>query len=163
MNPRYAVLALGFVLALAGCGSTCDNAGVAVDGKGAIVVFGANGFISPNSSIVAHVTSWPHPPGSEQSLVSQGYALTPDGSMYVLANSYEHPNLVYRMDLARGHATLMGNSARSSETFIASDARYVYSVDQSHAMIRRVAVSSPKASLKPLIEGPKTKLGNPIA
>jgi hypothetical protein len=52
----------------AGCASTCDNAGVTVDGQGNIVVRAESGFISPNSSILRNVSEWPQPPPEEEKL-----------------------------------------------------------------------------------------------
>src|SRR5580700_11617284 len=88
----------------------CDNAGVTVDGRGNIVVRGENGFVSPNSSVLRNITQWPRPPHREQNFaLSQGYALTRNGAMYVLANTAYHPNLVYRIDLSTGRFAPIGH------------------------------------------------------
>ncbi len=93
----------------AACTSNCDNAGVTVNDKGDIVVRGENGFISPNSSILQNVRGWPQAPFEEENFAfSQGYTLARDGAMYLLENTVQHPNLVYRINLASGAASPIG-------------------------------------------------------
>ncbi len=161
------------LLAAAGCTSVCENAGVTVDGRGNIVVRGENGFISPNSSILRNVEQWPQPPDGEQSFAfSQGYTLARDGAMYVLANTAQHPNLVYTIDLSTGQAAPTGagggetpaiaDLASSKETFIAADDRYAYSVDQVDPVIARADLADPGLALKPFIAGAQTRLVRPI-
>lgn len=155
-----------------GCTSFCDNAGVTVDGAGAIVVKGENGFVSPNSTILRNVRAWPRPPGGEQNFAfSQGYVLTRDGAMYVLANTAYHPNLVYRIVLATGRATQVaaqsggrrpGAMTTSKETSVATSERYAYSVDQS-AGISRADLSKERLTLTPFIRGPRTQLRSPAS
>jgi hypothetical protein len=155
-----------------GCTSFCDNAGVTVDGAGAIVVKGESGFVSPNSTILRNVRAWPRPPGGEQNFaLSQGYVLTRDGAMYVLANTAYHPNLVYRIDLAIGRATKVGSQSgaegpgamtKSKETSVATSARYAYSVDGS-AGISRADLAKERLTLTPFIGGPRTLLRSPVS
>jgi len=152
----------------AGCASTCDNAGVTVDGRGNIVVRGESGFISPNSSILRNVSQWPEPPPSEQNFsFAQGYTLTRDGAMYVLENTYYHPNLVYRIDLQTGQSSTIGPQnadatrvalARSKETSIAANERYAYSVDQIDPVISRADLAAARPDLRTYIAGKRTGL-----
>jgi hypothetical protein len=168
------LLALAVLIGSVACTSNCDNAGVTVDGQGSIVVRGENGFISPNSAILRNVTAWPQPPSEEQNFAfAQGYTLTRDGAMYVLANTAQHPNLVYRINLATGESSTIGEtaydasepagSARSRETWITANDRYVYSVAQSYATISRAGLSGDQPRLAPFIRGSKTQLRSPIA
>ncbi len=167
------VVALVGALGFTGCTSSCDNAGVSVDGHGNIVVRGENGFLSPNSSVLRNVSDWPQPPRGEQaSAFSQGYTLTRDGkSMYLLENTADHPNLVYRIDLRTGHAEPIGGTgnsqehaanAASKETSITADRRYVYSVDQTDPAISRLTLSKTRSKLTTIIAGPRTELRGPI-
>jgi hypothetical protein len=173
-DTMKAFLALAVLIGSVACTSNCDNAGVTVDGQGNIVVRGENGFISPNSAILRNVSIWPQPPSEEQSFAfAQGYTLTRDGAMYVLENTAQHPNLVYRINLATGESSTIGEtandasepagSARSHETWIAANDRYVYSVDQADATISRAGLSGDRPALAPFIQGPKTQLRSPIA
>lgn len=151
-----------------GCASTCDNAGVTVDGQGDIVVRGESGFISPNSAILKNVSDWPQPPPEEQNFAfAQGYTLTRDGAMYVLENTYYHPNLVYRIDLQTGQSSPFGPNnadatrmalARSKETFIAANERYAYSVDQIDPVISRADLAAARPDLRTYIAGKRTGL-----
>ncbi|MGA8663429.1 MAG: hypothetical protein WB644_14175 [Candidatus Cybelea sp.] len=154
------------------CTSNCDNAGVSVDGSGNIIVRGENGFISPNSSVLKNVSDWPQPPNGEQNFsFSQGYILTRDGTgMYLLANTAQHPNLVYHINLGTGQAAPLGSAgdeqtkaanAASKETWIAADDRSAYSVGQSDAAINRADLSQ-NAKLTKFIAGPRTRLRAPI-
>jgi sugar lactone lactonase YvrE len=171
-------LALVVTLGSAGCTSRCVDAGVTVDGNGNIVVRGEDGLISPNSAILKNVASWPGPPGGEQNFAfSQGYALSRDGgSLYLLANTAEHPNLVYRIDLNSGRSAPIGShggedsasaptdartAATSKETWITADGEYVYSVDQAQPAVSRGTLSQ-DAKLAPFIVGSRTKLRGPI-
>ena len=158
---------------VAGCTFNCDNAGVSVDGGGNIVVKGAEGFISPNSTVLRNVRDWPQPPSGEQNFAfSQGYVLTRDGGMYVLENTAYHPNLVYRINLGSGEATTIespGKSedlpsamTRSKETSIAADDHYVYSVDQTDPQISRMDISGGSGALEKFIYGDKTLLRAPL-
>ncbi|MGB8910469.1 MAG: hypothetical protein WCC84_17125 [Candidatus Cybelea sp.] len=165
--------AITLLVALAtGCTSDCDNAGVSVDGNGSIVVRGENGFISPNSSVLKNVSDWPQPPNGEQNFsFSQGYVLTRDGTgMYLLANTAQHPNLVYHINLSTGQAAPLGSaddaqtraaSAASKETWIAADDHYAYSVNQVDASINRADLS-PSGKFATFIAGPRTHLRGPI-
>jgi len=164
------ILALFSLVAAMGS-FVCDNAGVTVDGRGNIVVRGENGFVSPNSSVLRNITQWPQPPHREQNFaLSQGYALTRNGAMYVLANTAYHPNLVYRIDLSTGRFAPIGHDdtaktnafARSNETFIAATSRYAYSVDQKDPIISRADLSSAHLTLRTFIAGSKTQLRSPI-
>ncbi len=157
----------------AGCTYNCDNAGVSVDGGGNIVVKGANGFISPNSTVLRNVRDWPQPPSEEQNFAfSQGYVLTRDGGMYVLENTAYHPNLVYRINLGSGEATTIDSPGksenvpsamtRSKETSIAADDHYVYSVDQTDPQISRMGISGGSGPLEKFIYGEKTLLRAPL-
>ena len=159
--------------AAAGCTSTCDNAGVTVDGQGNVVVRGEGGFVSPNSSILRNVSQWPQPPPEEENFsFSQGYALTRDGAMYVLENTAQHPNLVYRIDLSTGQSAPIASQGSgeahvaaltsSNETSIAANGRFAYSVDQKVPAIRRAAVLLAHPALTTFIAGPKTRLNGPI-
>ena len=172
MWSRTVVLLL-IALGATGCTSNCDNAGVTVDASGNIVVRGAEGFISPNSTVLRNVRDWPQPPSGEENFAfSQGYVLTRDGGMYVLANTAYHPNLVYRIDLGSGQASTIDGPAtsessasamsRSLETWIASDDRHVYSVDQKDPQISRMDTSGERARLVKFIYGEKTLLRAPI-
>jgi DNA-binding beta-propeller fold protein YncE len=159
---------------LTACTSNCENAGVAVNDSGDIVVRVEGGFTSPNSSILRNVTQWPQPPPEEESFaLSQGYALTRGGAMYVLENTAQHPNLVYRIDLSSGAAApigprpnaglqLRGALSGSKETWIAADGRHVYSVDQSDPAVSRGDLLSARTKLSVFIAGPKTQLEAPI-
>jgi DNA-binding beta-propeller fold protein YncE len=175
----FVAFALVVAVALAGCTSNCDNAGVSVDNRGNIVVRGENGFISPNSSVLGKVTTWPTPPQGEQNFAfSQGYTLSRDGrGFYLLANTTAHPNLVYRIQLSSGQAEALGShvkqssaataadegpaGAASRETWIAANNDYVYSVDQEQAAISRAPIAK-AAELAPYIAGSKTGLRAPI-
>ncbi|MFZ1018180.1 MAG: hypothetical protein WAN39_09935 [Candidatus Cybelea sp.] len=159
----------------AACTSNCDDAGLTVDDKGDIVVRGENGFISPNSSILQNVRGWPQAPFEEENFAfSQGYTLARDGAMYLLENTVQHPNLVYRINLASGAASPVGGSSgdnpsdsaglsTSTETEIAASGRYVYSVDQRDATISREPLLSQHPALTVFISGAKTQLNSPIA
>jgi hypothetical protein len=159
---------LCLLASLQGCASTCDNAGVTVDGQGNIVVRGESGFISPNSSILKSVSEWPQPPAEEENFsFSQGYTLTRDGAMYVLENTDYHPNLVYRIDLQTGQSSPIGHHnadatrvalARSKETFIAASERYAYSVDQIDPVISRADLAAVRPDLRTYIAGKRTGL-----
>lgn len=159
---------LCLLMVATGCASTCDNSGVTVDGYGNIVVRGESGFISPNSSILRNVSEWPQPPPEEENFsFSQGYTLALDGAMYVLENTYYHPNLVYRIDLHTGRSSLMGPHngdatrvalARSKETFIAANERYAYSVDQIDPVISRADLAAVRPDLRTYIAGKRTGL-----
>jgi Adipocyte plasma membrane-associated protein-like, N-terminal len=174
MENRVAFWVSGAIGALmwSGCASTCDNAGVSVDGRGSIVVRGENGFTSPNSAILQNVRDWPQPPPQEQNFAfAQGYVLTRDGAMYVLGNTAQHPNLVYRVDLASGHSSLIGANAgapppaanaASQETWITADARHAYSVNQKDPVISRADLALRPPTLTPFIAGAKTRLEAPI-
>jgi hypothetical protein len=163
MNLVSAVMSIAMVAGLGWFTSNCDNAGVTVDAKGNIVLQGESGFISPNSTLLDRVTTWPHPPTDEQNFAfSQGYTLGHDGDMYVLENTAYHPNLVYHIDLATGRATLAGNDARSKQTWIAADSHDAYSVDQATAAISRMPLSPAGTGLKPYIFGSHTGLRNPL-
>lgn len=172
-----AFLICTLALGSTGCTSNCDNAGVSVDGNGNIVVKGENGFVSPNSTILKNVTNWPAPPQGEQNLAfSQGYTLSRDRAFYLLANTAQHPNLVYRISLETGKATPLGSEngdvaaaglldeggadAASKETSIAADNEYVYSVDQTPVISRASLFMG--AKLTPFIAGERTKLRSPI-
>jgi hypothetical protein len=168
------VAPLLIVLGAAGCTFNCDNAGVSVDAGGNIVVKGAVGFISPNSTVLRNVRDWPAPPSGGQNFAfSQGYVLTRDGGMYVLENTAYHPNLVYRINLGSGEATTIGSPeksedspsamTRSKETSIAADDHYVYSVDQTDPQISRMGISGGSGPLEKLIYGEKTLLRAPLA
>jgi hypothetical protein len=162
------ITAIVTLLGTTACTSTCDNAGVTVDGQGNIVVRGQSGFISPNSAILKNVSDWPQPPPEEQNFAfAQGYTLTRDGAMYVLENTYYHPNLVYRIDLQTGQSFLIGSRnadatrvalARSKETFIAANERYAYSVDQIDPVISRADLAAARPDLRTYIAGKKTGL-----
>jgi hypothetical protein len=159
-----AIMSLTMVAGLGWFTSNCDNAGVTVDAKGNVVLQGEAGFISPNSTIIDRVSTWPRPPNDEQNFAfTQGYTLGHDGDMYVLENTAYHPNLVYRIDLATGRAKLVGNDSRSKETWIAADSRNAYSVDQVTAAISRMPLSAPGTGLKPYIFGAQTGLTNPLS
>lgn len=174
-SPKvYTLALLVAVVGSTGCTYNCDNAGVSVDGRGNIVVRGKNGFISPNSTILRNVSEWPQPPGDEENFTfTQGYTLTRDGAMYVLENTAQHPNLVYRVDLATGGSSTigptsgvvpgLGSMAKSNETWIAAGDRSAYSVDQTDAVIRRADLSTGRPVLTPFIAGPRTQLHAPIA
>ncbi len=172
---KFFVLALCVLGVAPACTSECDNAGVTVDDRGNIVLRGESGFISPNSSILRNVSRWPRPPSEEQNLAfAQGYTLAHDGTMYVLENTEQHPNLVYRINLASGSATVIGRRSglaaesggpfsKTNETWIAANDRYVYSVDQHDPVIRRADLLAPEPRLRTFISGPRTRLDSPIA
>ena len=111
----------------------------------------------PDSSILRSVSEWPRPPAEEENFsFSQGYTLTRDGAMYVLGNTYYHPNLVYRIDLQTGKSSLIGPHdadatrvalARSKETSIAANERYAYSVDQIDPVISRADLAAARPDL----------------
>ena len=157
------------------CTSNCDNAGVTVNDKGEIVVRGENGFISPNSSILRNVRGWPQAPFEEENFAfSQGYTLARDGAMYLLENTVQHPNLVYRINLGSGAAAPIGRTfggdpsdsaglSTSTETEITAGGRYVYSVNQRDAAISRGPLLSEHPALTVFISGAKTQLKSPIA
>lgn len=161
-------------LALTACSSNCDNAGVTVDDRGNIVVRGESGFVSPNSPILRSVVRWPQPPPGEQNFAfSQGYTLTRDGAMFVLENTEQHPNLVYRIDLASGASSVIGQSSgvdresngafgKTNESWIAANDRYVFSVDQHQAAIRRADLRAQDPKLESFIAGSRTRLVAPI-
>lgn len=175
MKALSAVAVLILLTVAAGCTSTCDNAGVTVDGNGNIVVRGADGFISPNSSILRNVSDWPRPPQSDPHFsFSQDYTLTRDGAMYVLENTAAYPNVIYRVNLSTGTAAPVGPRGRkpgplsatfahSKQTFIAATSRYAYSVDQKHPVISRADLSATEPALNAFIAGPRTGLQSPIA
>lgn len=160
--------ALCMLTVATGCASTCHNAGVTVDGHGNIVVRGESGFISPNSSVLGNVSEWPQAPPEEQNFAfSQGYTLTRNGEMYVLENTYDHPNLVYRIDLRTGQSSPIEPHnadasrmalARSKETSIAANERYAYSVDQIDPVISRADLSATRPDLNVYIAGKRTGL-----
>lgn len=161
-----AVLLLVVALGSAACTSNCDNAGVTVDGAGNIIVRGEDGFISPNSTLLKSISTWPAPPQGEQTFAfSQGYTLSRDGStLYLLQNTAQHPNLVYRVSLSTGVYRPIGESgsgAASKETTIIGDDGYVYSVDQTRPVISRANVAEP-AKLESYIAGSATRLRAPI-
>ncbi len=83
--------------------------------------------------------------------------------MYVLENTADHPNLVYRIDLANGRLE-SGPSrlAKSRETYISAAGRFAYSVDQEHAVISRADLSRKPPALTNFIAGPRTELLGPI-
>jgi hypothetical protein len=156
---------------IAGCGSSCLDMGVTVDSQGRIVVRSEDGFMSPNSALLKEPSSLPSAPLGEENFSStQSYALSSNGkSLYLLQNTAQHPNLVYRVDLATGRSfpvgpddAIRGASAVSDETWIASDGKYVYSVDQKNPRIARSGIADP-SRLLPFITGPKTELQGPIA
>ena len=136
---------------------------------------GADGFISPNSTILRNVSDWPQPPQSDQHFsFSQDYTLTRDGAMYVLENTTAYPNVVYRVNLSTGSAAPIGprgrkpsplsaTFGRSKEAFIAATARYAYSVDQKDPVISRADLSAAAPSATAFISGPRTSLQSPIA
>jgi hypothetical protein len=171
-RSRIAALASIALLATS-CTFNCDNAGVSVDPNGDIVVRGADGFISPNSTLLRNVHRWPQPPSGEQNFAfSQGYVVTRDGDMYVLENTAYHPNLVYRINLGSGRASpivgpgkpakLPAAMSSSKETSIAADDRFVYSVDQTDPQISRMDASQKGAVLSKFIAGGKTLLRAPL-
>jgi len=93
--------------------------------------------------------------------------------MYLLENTAQHPNLVYRVDLVSGAASSIGSGptenlrlsdalSKSKETWIAANQRYVYSVDQSDAAISRGTLLSAHPSLSSFIAGARTQLKSPI-
>jgi DNA-binding beta-propeller fold protein YncE len=157
---KFGILALCAVLPA--CGAICDNAGVAVDNSGRFIVaadqlYPSVRFISPNSSLLARFRPPPQPPNSEQVLTGYGgYALSRDGnSLYLLRNTADHPNIVYRIDLRTGRYYLVGNNARSNETWIATSGSSVYQVGQFKPEISRNG--------KPYILGTRTRLSSPVA
>lgn len=167
------VVLLLITLGATACTFNCDNAGVSVDANGNIVVRGAQGFISPNSTVLRNVRDWPQPPSEEENFAfSQGYVLTRDGGMYVLENTAYHPNLVYRINLGSGEATTIDSAVKSEnshsamssskETWIAANDHFVYSVDQKDPQISRVDTSGKGAPVAKFIYGEKTLLRAPI-
>ena len=89
--------------------------------------------------------------------------------MYLLANTAQHPNLVYHINLSTGQAAPLGSAddeqtraanAASKETWIAADDHYVYSVGQDAAIYR--ADLSQNAKFTKFIAGPRTRLRSPI-
>ena len=165
-----AAMVFAAALGLAGCTSDCDNAGVSVDGNGSIVVIGESGFVSPNSPILKNMSAWPSPPAGEQSLAFQGYALTRDGAgFYLLANTAEHPSLVYYIDLRNGRAAPIGTEgedqggahAASKQTWLTAEGGYVYSVDQARPIVSRGNLVR-SIKLAPFIAGSRTRLQSPI-
>lgn len=80
--------------------------------------------------------------------------------MYLLENTYYHPNLVYRIDLRTGQSSLIGPHnadvmrvalARSKETFIAANEHYAYSVDQIDPVISRADFAAVRPDLRTYI------------
>jgi hypothetical protein len=144
-----------------------------VDGSGKIVVRTETGFMSPNSNIVRSISQLPNMlSGEEHRSSSQDYILSSDGRwLFLLENTAGHPNLVYRIDLATGIATVIGPHAAlgvsssaqttSNETWITSNGTYIYSVDQKRPIVSRATLSAP-AKLTPYITGSKTGLSGPI-
>ena len=87
--------------------------------------------------------------------------------MYVLENTYYHPNLVYRIDLQTGQSSTIGPHnadatrvalARSKETSIAANERYAYSVDQIDPVISRADLAAVHPDLRTYIAGKRTGL-----
>lgn len=156
---RNLLLAAGFSAVLSGCQNYgCGDAGIAVDDAGRIITSTSGPthlvYTSPNSTILSRIKTWPTvPPGEENSHIAwPDYALSSNDFLYLLRNTWDHPNVIYRVNLSNGAAEFIGDRLRAVKwtrpDFLATDKRgraYVASVDGMAVTV--VALSEPREKI----------------
>ena len=173
LRNRTSALLLAF-WTLSGCQNYgCTEPGIAVDSSGNIITragsdtCGMAMYGSLNSSILSSIKVWPTVPPDEcnSHVAWPDFALANDRYLYLLLNTWDQPNILYRIDLVTGKTHSFGRELSrvhwTRPDFITSDRRgRIYLASDTTVVSfgapgsRDVAIKVQKVAISDTLPGP---------